>query len=194
MVGRAYSGGWWDWLTPFSLLTGTALIVGYALLGSTWLIYKAEGDLQERAFAFARRSGLATFALIGAVSIWTPFLKGAYMTRWLGWPQILYTALVPLMVLAMAYALYLGLRDRAPLRPFLAALGLFALSYIGIAISFYPYIVPNSITIWEAAAPHASLAFLLVGASVLIPMVLAYTAYSYWVFRGKVNAHAGGYH
>jgi cytochrome d ubiquinol oxidase subunit II len=194
VVGRAYSGGWWDWLTPFSLLTGTALIVGYALLGSTWLIYKAEGDLQERAFAFARRSGLATFALIGAVSIWTPFLKGAYMTRWLGWPQILYTALVPLMVLAMAYALYLGLRDRAPLRPFLAALGLFALSYIGIAISFYPYIVPNSITIWEAAAPHASLAFLLVGASVLIPMVLAYTAYSYWVFRGKVNAHAGGYH
>jgi len=194
VVGRAYAGGWWAWLTPFSLLTGVALVVGYALLGSTWLIYKTEGELQDRAYVFAWRSGLTTLCLIAAVSLWTPFLKGAYMTRWLGWPQILYAAPVPLMVLATGYSLYLGLRDRDLLRPFLAALGLFVLSYIGIAISFYPYIVPNSITIWQAAAPDASLEFLLVGASVLIPMILAYTAYSYWVFRGKVNAHAGGYH
>jgi cytochrome d ubiquinol oxidase subunit II len=191
---RAYAGGWWDWLTPFSLLTGVALVVGYALLGSTWLIYKAENELQATAYRIAWRAAGGTLLLIGAVSLWTPLLHGAYMARWLGWPQILYSAPVPILVAASGYVLYTGLAARRSLTPFLASLALFVLSYIGIAISFYPYIVPNSITIWEAAAPDVSLAFLLYGASVLIPMILAYTAYSYWVFRGKVNAHAGGYH
>ena len=194
VVGRAYAGGWWDWLTPFSLLTGVALVIGYALLGATWLIYKTDGPLQAKAYGFARRAGLATLALIGAVSLWTPFLNGAYWARWFAWPQVLYAAPVPLMVAAAAFGLYRGLRDERSLSPFLSAQALFVLSYVGIAISFYPYIVPNSITIWQAAAPDKSLAFLAVGASALIPLILAYTAYSYWVFRGKVNAHAGGYH
>jgi cytochrome d ubiquinol oxidase subunit II len=194
VANRGYSGGWWDWLTPFSVLTGVALVVGYALLGSTWLIYKTEGALQSAAYRFAWGAAAATLALIGAVSVWTPFLKGAYMARWLGWPQIVYAAPVPLLVAASAYALFAGLRSRRPLVPFLASQSLFVLSYIGIGVSFYPYIVPNSVTIWEAAAPDNSLSFLLVGAAVLIPIILAYTSYSYWVFRGKVNAHAGGYH
>jgi len=192
--GRAYAGGWWDWLTPFSLLTALALVVGYALLGATWLIWKTEGDLQARAYRFAGFAGAGTLALIGAVSLWTPFLKGAYMARWLGWPQVLYTAPVPALVAAAGYALYRGLRDRREASPFFASLALFAISYVGIAISFYPYIVPNSVTIREAAAPDASLAFLLVGALALLPLILIYTGYSYWVFRGKVNAQPGGYH
>ena len=150
--------------------------------------------MQAKAYGFARRAGLATLALIGAVSLWTPFLNGAYWARWFAWPQVLYAAPVPLMVAAAAFGLYRGLRDERSLSPFLSAQALFVLSYVGIAISFYPYIVPNSITIWQAAAPDKSLAFLAVGASALIPLILAYTAYSYWVFRGKVNAHAGGYH
>ena len=194
VANRAYAGGWWDWLTPFSVLTGFALAAGYALLGATWLIYKTEGELREIAYRFAWRAGAATVVAIGAVSLWTPFLKGAYAARWFGWPQVLYAAPVPLLVAAAAYALYAGLRDAREVTPFLSAVALFVLSYVGIAISFYPYIVPNSITIWEAAAPDVSLSFLLIGASVLIPMILAYTAYSYWVFRGKVNAHGGGYH
>jgi cytochrome d ubiquinol oxidase subunit II len=191
---RAYAGGWWDWLTPFSVMTGIALIIGYALLGSTWLIYKTEGELQAKAYGFARRTAVGTLALIGIVSLWTPFLNPRFMERWLSWPHILYAAPVPLMVAALAYVLFNGLREKQEISPFLASLGLFVVSYIGIGISFYPYIVPTSITIWEAAAPDNSLEFLLVGAIVLVPMILAYTAYSYWVFRGKVNAHVGGYH
>jgi len=116
------------------------------------------------------------------------------MTRWFAWPQILYSGPVPLLLAADAYLLSSGLRERRELTPFLASLGLFVISYIGLGVSFYPYIVPTSLTIWQAAAPQNSLAFLLVGASVLVPIILTYTAYSYWVFRGKVNAHAGGYH
>ncbi len=194
VAGRSYLGGWWNWLTPFSLLTGVALVGGYALLGATWLIYKTEGRLQASAYRFAAIGGTTTLGLIGVVSLWTPFLNPAYMARWFAWPQILYSAPVPLMLAVAAYALFRGLRLHQELTPFIASLALFVLSYIGLGISFYPFIVPTSVTIWEAAAPDNSLAFLLVGASILIPIILAYTAYSYWVFRGKVNAHAGGYH
>ena len=191
--GRAYAGGWWDWLTPFSLLTGVALVVGYALLGATWLVYKAEGEVQREAYRFARVTAFGTLALIAAVSLWTPFLSPSFMARWLAWPQVVYTAPVPLLVAGAAFVLFRGLARHEELTPFLAAQALFVLSYIGLGISFYPYIVPVSVTIWEAAAPDKSLGFLLVGASVLVPLILLYTAYAYWVFRGKVNA-AGGYH
>jgi cytochrome bd ubiquinol oxidase subunit II len=190
---RAYAGGWWDWLTPFSVLTGLALMVGYTLLGATWLILKTEGELQNHAYRWARSSMIGTLALIGIVSLWTPLLSPVFMARWFAWPQIAYTAPVPLLVLGCAAVLYLGLERRWELSPFLSSVGLFVLSYIGLGISFYPYLVPPSLTIWQAAAPDNSLRFLLVGAVVLLPLILAYTAYSYWVFRGKVDP-AGGYH
>jgi cytochrome bd ubiquinol oxidase subunit II len=193
VAGRAYAGGWWDWLTPFSLLTGAALVIGYALLGATWLVMKTDGDLQRRARGFARVTGAATLALIGVVSLATPFLNPAYLDRWFAWPTAVFSGLVPALVLGCVWALYRGLRDRRDVQPFLAALGLFVLSYAGIGISFYPYMVPPSVTIWQAAAPDESLLFLLVGAAVLIPVILAYTAYAYWVFRGKVDP-SGHYH
>lgn len=193
VANRAYAGGWWDWLTPFSMLTGVALVIGYALLGATWLVMKTEGELQDRAYRFAWMSGCGTIALIGIVSLWTPFLNPVFMARWFAWPAILYTAPVPLLVAGCVYLLYKGLSERRDVMPFLAAIGFFVLSYIGLGISFYPYILPPSITIWEAAAPDNSLRFLLVGAVVLIPLILLYTGYSYWVFRGKVDP-AGGYH
>ena len=193
VANRAYSGGWWDWLTPFSLLTGAAVVIGYALLGATWLILKTEGPLQRRAFAFAWVVGPATLAMIACVSIWTPFLDPVFMERWLAFPAILYVAPVPMLVVAAATSLYVGLNNRRDLQPFLSALALFVLCFIGLGISFYPHIVPPSITIWDAAAPPSSLAFLLTGAVVLVPLILAYTSYSYWVFRGKVR-DGEGYH
>lgn len=193
VVDRAYAGGWWDWLTPFSVLTGLALVVGYALLGATWLIYKTEGDVQRAAYRFAWITGAGTLALIGIVSLWTPFLNAGYMARWFRWPQTLYVIPVPLLVCACALALYIGLAKKWQLVPFLASLGLFILSFAGLLISFYPYIVPSSISIWSAAAPDASLSFLLAGAAVLLPLILVYTIHAYWVFRGKVRA-TGGYH
>lgn len=193
VANRAYAGGWWDWLTPFSVTTGIALVVGYALLGATWLVYKTEGELQRKAYSVAFITGAATLVLIGLVSVWTPFLNADYMTRWFGYPQIFYTLPVPLLVAGAAFILWRGITRQQELAPFLAAISIFVLCFVGIGISFYPYIVPTSVTIREAAAPDNSLAFLLVGSAVLLPMILIYTAYAYWVFRGKVDP-SGGYH
>ncbi|MEO6395743.1 MAG: cytochrome d ubiquinol oxidase subunit II [Devosia sp.] len=193
IADRQYAGGWWDWLTPFTLLTGCGLVVGYALLGATWLNLKTSGALQDKSRRLAMPLGLATLGLIGIVSLWTPFLEPIYFTRWFRWPTAIFSALVPALLALCAFALWQGLTTGKHFQPFLAALGLFVLSFAGLGISFYPYIVPGALTIKEAAAPDVSLAFLLVGALVLVPIVLAYTGYAYWVFRGKVDPEEG-YH
>ncbi len=190
---RAYAGGNWDWLTPFSLLTGVALVFGYALLGSTWLVMKTEGYVRLRGVAVARVTGLVTLCLIGVISLLTPFLMPQYLQRWFGLPNVLLTAWVPLLVLVAGYVFTRGLKEGRDTWPFLAALSVFVLCFIGIGISFYPNIVPPSLTIWDAAAPDKSLLFLLTGAVVLVPMILAYTVYAYWVFRGKIDPEHG-YH
>jgi len=191
--GRAYGGGNWDWLTPFSALTALALVVGYAMLGATWLILKTEGEPHERAQKFARPLSIALLALIGAVSLITPFLEPQYMARWFEWPSGLWSAIVPLLLAIAVWQLWKGLRNHDHRRPFLATVAIFVLSYVGLGVSFYPNLVPPSLTIYAAAAPDASLQFLLLGAVVLLPMILAYTAYSYWIFRGKVRP-GDGYH
>ena len=193
IANREYAGGWWDWLTPFSLLTAVALVVGYALLGSTWLNLKTSGALQAKARRISMFAFAGTLVLIGAVSLWTPFLDAVYFQRWFGWPTAFFSAFVPLLLAGCAGLLWFGLVRDQHLVPFLAALGLFVLSFVGLGISFYPYIVPGALTIAEAAAPDASLGFLLVGAVVLVPIILAYTGYAYWVFRGKVDPEEG-YH
>jgi cytochrome d ubiquinol oxidase subunit II len=190
--GRAYGGGWWDWLTPFSVAVGVALVCGYALLGATWLIMKSERALLDIAYALALRFGLATIVAIGVVSAWTPFLAYEYYHRWFAWPQVLFTAQVPLLVAIASVAFFFALRRRSTYWPFLIALVLFALGLAGLGISLYPYVVPRSITIWDAAAPPQSLGFMLVGAAIMIPIILIYTGYAYWVFHGKTSRE--GYH
>lgn len=191
--GRAYAGGWWDWLSPFSLTTGLALVIGYALLGSTWLVMKSDGEVYAKARQYAHRLAWALLLMIGVVSLWTPFFHEHFARKWFSWPENLYTAPVPVLVLLCAWMLFKGLRRDHSAKPYLATVGLFVLSYIGLAISFFPYMVPSSVTLWDAAAPDASLHFLLVGGIVLIPIILTYTAYTYWVFRGKVG-DSHGYH
>ncbi len=193
ITGRAYGGGTWDWLTPFSVLTGFALLIGYTLLGATWLVMKTEGELHEHAGRCARKAGIGTFAAIIVISLWTPWLHPQYAARWFDWPMTLYTFAVPALVVICAVMLFRGLHQRRPALPFLAALGLFVLCYFGLIIGLFPYIVPHSLSLWEAAAPDSSLRFLLIGAVILLPMILGYTAYAYWVFRGKV-AEASHYH
>jgi cytochrome bd ubiquinol oxidase subunit II len=191
--GRHYSGGWWDWLTPFSLLTGLALVIGYGLLGATWLVLKTEGELRDHAYRLSWWLLFAMLGAIGAVSIATPFLHVAYAQRWFDWPNIIFTAPVPIAVAAVTGLLLRSLANRWDYQPFLLSLLLFALSYAGLGISMYPYIVPQSITIWQAAAPENSQLFMLVGVAGLIPLILGYTGWAYWVFRGKVQA-GSGYH
>lgn len=191
--GRSYAGGAWDWLTPFSIMTGVALVVGYALLGATWLSLKAEGEVYDRAKHYAKGLVWALLAMIVVVSAWTPMLHEHFASKWLSWPDLLYTVPVPLLVAACAWWLISSLRLDHSVQPYLATVGLFVLSYIGLVISFFPYMVPSSVTLWNAAAPDESLKFLLVGGVVLIPIILTYTAYAYWVFRGKVG-DSHGYH
>jgi cytochrome d ubiquinol oxidase subunit II len=193
IANRQYAGGWWDWLTPFTLLAGVALVIGYGLLGATWLNLKTAGPVQGRARRLALYAAGGTLVAIAAVSLWTPFLNPIYFTRWFQWPTAYFSAIVPLLLAVCAFGLWQGLTRGRHLQPFLSALGLFVLSFAGIGVSFYPYIVPGALTIKEAAAPDASLGFLLVGAAILVPIILAYTGYAYWVFRGKVDP-AEGYH
>ena len=189
--GRHYAGGWWDWLTPFSILTGVSLVIGYAFLGATWLVLKTEGGLRDKAYHLCWYLLFAMLAAIGAVSIATPFLNIHYAQRWFTWPNVILTAPVPVAVAVATVMLLRALANRQDSQPFTLALVLFALSYAGLGISMYPYIVPQSITIWQAASPENSQLFMLVGVAILIPLILGYTAWAYWVFRGKVR---GGYH
>jgi cytochrome bd ubiquinol oxidase subunit II len=190
---RHYGGGWWDWLTPFSILTGLALAIGYAQLGATWLILKTEGQLRDRAYHLSWFLLFAMLGAIGAVSIATPFLHVQYTQRWFSWPNIILTAPVPMAVAAVSALLLRSLANKWDYQPFFLTLALFLLSYAGLGISMYPYIVPQSITIWQAASPRSSQLFMLVGVAILIPLILGYTSWAYWVFRGKVRA-GSGYH
>jgi cytochrome d ubiquinol oxidase subunit II len=198
VTGPSYDGGALDWLSPFSVFTGFGVIVAYALLGSTWLVMRTEGALQVRMIAYARRIVPALLAGIGIVSLWTPLTHGAIAERWFAWPGIVLFSPVPVLVLAVSWWLMRRLAGGVPGRvpgsgPFLAALGLLFLGYSGLAISLWPYIVPPSLTFWDAAAPPQSQAFALVGALLILPVILGYTVWAYYVFRGKVTG-AEGYH
>ena len=191
---NAYAGGILDWLTPYALLTGLGVVAGYALLGACWLIWRTDGSLQNRA---RTRASALVFWVLGAmalVSLATLFLEGDYWRRWLTFPGILLCAPVPILTALAGFKLVTGIGRSADHVPFLMALALFLLGFAGLGISLYPHILPPSLTLHQAAAPAASLRFLIVGAAVIVPMILAYTGWAYWVFRGKTSAGAKGYH
>ena len=190
VVDRAYAGGWFDWLTPFSVLCGVALVIGYSLQASCWLIWRTEGALQRRARARARVLAITMLALIVAVSIWTPLLSTHFTNRWFAWPNILLLSPMPVVVALVAWGFWTGLSREHHLTPFLCAQAWFVLCYAGLGISIWPMMVPPSITVHQAAAPPESQMFLLVGAVILIPIILIYTGFAYWVFRGKVKPGA----
>jgi len=190
--GRRYGGGWFDWLTPFSLLCGVSILIGYALLGSCWLIWRTEGPLHDTARRFAKLLTPAFLAALGLVSLATPFLEGQYYQRWFATPGLFVTVPMPLLVGGAACMLWRSVKQGKDHAPFLWALAIFALSMAGLAVSIWPDVIPGRVTIWEAAAPYDSQIFMLVGVAVLLPLILAYTAWAYWVFRGKVGED--GYH
>ena len=190
--GRAYAGGWWEWLTPFSCFTGFGLVIGYALLGAGWLIWKTEGPLQDQAYRFASRLGIALLIVIALVSLATLRLEAQYYQRWLSWPGILATSQVPLASLIVTVLFFRSVKRRQEAAPFFYVLGLFGLCIVGLGVSIWPDVIPARVTIWAAAAPERSQVFMLIGAGILVPVILAYTGWAYWVFRGKVGTD--GYH
>jgi cytochrome d ubiquinol oxidase subunit II len=192
-AGRQFSGGSFDCFTPFSMVTGIALLFGYGLLGAGWLVLKTEGDLQDRARRAGRWCVVGVVVGIAVVSLWTPLMQPEIARRWFSWPNILFLSPVPVLTMAAAVWEWRSLANRSEAAPFIAAIGLFVVSYLGIAISLWPMIVPYKFTLWEAASSASTQAFLAVGTVFLLPVILGYTAWSYWVFRGKVRADIG-YH
>jgi cytochrome d ubiquinol oxidase subunit II len=188
-----YGGGSLDWIAPFALFTGVGLVFAYALLGATWLVMKTEGALQTRMRALARRLVCVLLAAIVGISIWTPLAHEYIAHRWFTLPNLIWFSPVPLLVALGTYGLLRALRRGAHVSPFLMTLGLMFLGYSGLVISLWPNVIPPSVSIWEAAGPPQSLGFTLVGALLIIPIILMYTSWSYWVFRGKVR-HGEGYH
>jgi len=169
------------------------LVVAYALLGSTWLIMKTEGALQRRMIELARPIALALLGVIAVVSIWTPFVHRDVAARWFTLPNLIFFAPVPILVLAATLGILHFLKRETHSAPFLLALALVFLGYSGLGISLWPHIIPPDITIRAAAGPPQSLGFTLVGALFIVPIILTYTAWSYYVFRGKVRV-GEGYH
>ena len=190
--GRAFTGGAFDCITPFTIFTGLALMCGYTLLGACWLVLKTEGALLKRARDYGRKALLATAAAVGIVSLWTPFIDPDIARRWFSWPNIAFLSPVPLATLAIALLLWRAL-GRNTVRPFFYAVALFTLSYLGIAISLYPMIVPHHFSLYDAASSPETQTFLALGTLFLLPIIIVYTGWSYWVFRGKVRADTG-YH
>ena len=194
-----FAGGAFDWLTPYSLLVAVGLVAGYALLGATWLIWKTDDELHGRARRWAWRAAGATAGLLAAVSLATLFVHPRIARRWgfeagaVDFGELLMLAPIPLLGLAGLAAIVIGLRRRSHGWPFLGAFGVFLSGYLGLAVSFFPNIVPYDMTYRQAASAENALGLMLAGVLILLPAILGYTAWVYWVFRGKVSADAG-YH
>jgi cytochrome bd ubiquinol oxidase subunit II len=194
--GRQFGGGTWDWFSPFSLTTGLGLVMGYGLLGATWCVMKTTGELE----LWARRKALqflaGTILLMAIVSLWVPFLGVEIEQRWFRWPNIAFLAPVPVLTALTALGIYRSLESGGHYKPFVLSIVLFLLGFVGLAVSLFPYVVPPALTIWQASTTPASQAFALVGYAVVMPLTFIYTAYAYYVFRGKVaeDVQSSGYH
>jgi len=193
IVDNAFAGGALDWLTPFSIMSGVGLVCGYTLLGATWLIMKTTGDLQDWARAIAKRLMPIMALFMVVVSLWTPFVEPKVAARWFSFPNVILLSPVPIVTAAIFVMLWRAVERRQEAAPFALTIGLFVMAYAGLAISMYPNIIPPGISIWQAASPWDSQLFFLIGIAIMLPIILAYTAYNYWVFRGKVTGDAG-YH
>nr|WP_286674984.1 cytochrome d ubiquinol oxidase subunit II [Pseudomonas subflava] len=190
---RQFVGGAFDWLAPFPLFCGAGLVAGYAMLGCAWLLMKTEGKLRHKMYKLMLPLTCVLLLFIAAVSIWTPLAHPAIAERWFTLPNLFYFIPVPTLVAVTVLGIVRAVQLKIDWQPFVLTLALIALSYTGLAISLWPNIIPPSVSIWEASAPASSQAFALVGVVFMVPIILIYTAYSYWVFRGKVVV-GEGYH
>jgi cytochrome d ubiquinol oxidase subunit II len=185
--GRSFAGGPFDWLNAFSVMTGVALVTGYALLGATWTIMKTEGETQEWARKSAKYVMIYVALFMGLVSLIMPMINSGIKELWFSLPNFYFLQPMPILSVVFFVMLWRDLRTDRQFRPFLLTLGIFLMNYIGIGISTWPFLVPFRLTLWEVAATPESQSLLLVGTAFLLPCVLAYTGYCFWVFRGKAS-------
>ncbi|ETR44869.1 cytochrome d ubiquinol oxidase subunit II, partial [Acinetobacter baumannii] len=189
-----FAGGPFDWLTAFSIFTGIGVVAMYATLGCGWLILKTEKGLQQRMYELMPKLIIALLIIFGAVSLYTPLTHPEIADRWFSLPNLFYFSPVPILVLLFVGLILSACKKQQDHKPFIYTLALVFLAFTGFVISLWPNIIPPSVTIWQAAAPHSSQMFALVGALILIPIIITYTIVSYWVFRDKVRVGDEGYH
>jgi cytochrome d ubiquinol oxidase subunit II len=182
------------WLSPFSVFCGLGLLITYATLGCAWLVMKTDGDLQRRMRLMLKPLSLVLLGSIGLVSLWTAVAQQTIANRWFSGHNFLYFAPVPILVLACVVGIVRAANSGHEKRPFVLTLAIIFLGYSGLLISIFPNIVPPSLTIWAASSPPSSQRFLLVGVLILLPVILTYNAWSYWIFHGKVRHGDEGYH
>ena len=183
-----YAGGTFDWVTPFGLICGLAVVAGYGLLGATWLVMKTDGPVQDRARAHGKVLLLAVLGFMAVVSLWTPLAIPRIAERWFSLPNFYFLWPVPVVTALVAFAAWRWLEQGRDVPPFLATIGLFLLGYLGLVISSFPYLVPPTLTVWDVAAAPASQIFMLFGTLLLLPMIIGYIVFIFWLFRGKVHA------
>jgi cytochrome d ubiquinol oxidase subunit II len=190
---NTFAGGVFDWATPFALLCGLGLVAGYALLGATWLIMKTEGGVARRARVEARLMLVAVLVFMVIVSLWTPLAFERIALRWFSLPNILFLWWVPAATALVVFAAWRWIGSGHEVLPFLAAIALFLLGYLGLLISNFPYLVPPSLTIWQTAAAPATQIFMLMGTLLMLPIIIGYMIFVYWTFGGKLR-EGEGYH
>jgi len=184
----------WYWLSPFAILTGFSVMAGYALLGASYLYMKSRGRIQQHAAHLAKRLLLGVMVAMLIVSLWTVLSSDDIRERWFAGGNFLYLSPLPLLSALFAVLAWKGLSDTVhEIRPFWYVAGIFTLGFAGLVVSLFPYLIPNQLTIWDAAAPDTSLTFLVVGIVIFIPLILAYTLWGYRVFAGKVEDYQEGY-
>jgi cytochrome bd ubiquinol oxidase subunit II len=188
-----FAGGALDWLNPFSVMVGVALIPGYVMLGASYLLVKTVGPVQDRAFVQVRGAGLAVLGFMAIVTVWTPIHYPLVMTNWFSAPRLYFVWIFPLFGVFSFFQLLRSLRSRREIAPLVWSISLFLSGYLGLATSLYPYAIPPTVTIWEAASQRETLMFVLWGAVIVLPVVLAYLIYSFAVFRGKVGEEQYGH-
>jgi cytochrome d ubiquinol oxidase subunit II len=191
---REFVGGAFDWMTPFALLCGLGVIAGYGLLGATWLVMKAEGPIADRARAQGKFLVGVVLLFMAAVSLWTAYAFPRITDRWFSLPNFFYLLPIPIITALVAALVWRALEAGRDGTPFVATIMLFLLGYLGLVISSYPFLVPPSVTIWDAAAAPDSQIFMLIGTLVFLPLALCYTALLYWLFRGKVKPGESYHH
>lgn len=187
VVDGQFAGGPLDWTHPFALMCGVGVVAGYALLGTFWLMMRVEGELRLRAKQLALPALIVLFAFIIGVAIWTPLAVPSVSARWFDSAAMKYIWILPLLILTMGWWAWHAIKRGSGGQGFAAAVIIFLLCFVGLAVSIFPYLVPPVLTLWEASVSPESQLFMLLGAAPLIPLILAYTAFIYWTFRGKVK-------
>jgi len=187
VTDRSFSGGAFDWLSGFSIMTGLGVVAGYILLGATWLIMKTEHETQRWARKSAQYVLLFVALFMGLVSLWVPYLDNELHVRWFSEPNIYYLMPLPVITMIVFALTWRSLYRGDEYKPFLLSHAIFLLGYLGLAVSLWPWIVPYEVTLWQGAAANTSLSLLLIGAVIMLPVILCYTAYCYYTFRGKTG-------